>query len=208
MADSTAAARGSRSTRRKDTQPTKRPSATDNDDNDDDGDGATRIKLSDPKTDRKLASAWFNIPWTIAYSRTEPPQSVPTRVDCQSGYSLINSRLAERLGLKRYPTTTPMILEGFGGGKEIIKEDVWVRTGCQAIGHELKQDSLYIVESDIVPGLLVGTWAIQTYRILEKIVAAKKKYGDIPPGMSMETIMDARDDVVAPIREGPSRGMY
>jgi len=122
---------------------------------------------------------------------------------------MINSTVVRELGLKTSPVRRPITLQGFGGGEEAPREWVLVKVGCPLIGLEIVEVPAYVVQSKVVPGLLLGAKFIDQHGVLQKIITAKAKYGSVPPGMDLKPVIAGWVSVtVVDSVEGGGGGMF
>jgi len=162
--------------------------------------------IKEPEEPRYLDSVWYNLIWMIK-NRMGQAQSIPTKVDTGSGYSMIPRRLVEDLELEIRPLLNKKQLGGEFGGTQIATEYVTVSISCPTIGQELVHVPVYVMRLMEYQGLLIGTRSIAKFNILGKIQAAKKKHGDLPPGMAPASPSAANWNMVATIHDRRSKGM-
>jgi hypothetical protein len=123
-------------------------------------------------------------------------------VDTGSDQSLIQYRDAKRLGLERFTPLKAVDLTGFGGGGERIIEFVNLEVECPLIGLGRVEEPVYVVRAKEIDGLLIGTPMIDTYKLDDKIVNAKKRRGSFPPGMDATKFASSNNGIIHPIFDG------
>lgn len=127
----------------------------------------------------EIASAWFDIPWTV--NGRNGAQPIRGLIDSGSPYTMIRCQAIKLLELRVSPLLKPKYLGGVGGSSLCIREFVECEIECPLIGQERVKVPIYVSHAKEVKGLLISRRIIHKFRINRIIEDERGRHGDIPP---------------------------